>query len=128
MALRDPCRLEPLPNFLQKTLVRPERGNFPLVGKEYQRFSLTDGKGNSGCLAGLGGERTGTSVSRRYGHWRRRRCQGRLNAVRRVLQIEEPLLEVFDRILEAQIGFFDQAACERMCCIQSHCGNGARKG
>ncbi len=44
-----------------------------------------------------------------------------------MLQIEEPLFDAFDRILEPQATFFGQVACERMCCVDTHYGCGARE-
>jgi len=42
----------------------------------------------------------------------RRGGESGLKAARSVLKIEEPLFEAFNRIPEAQTGFFDPVACE----------------
>ena len=114
MTLRDPPRWESLPQFLQKISVSPEWSDSSLVGKENQRLSLAEGERNSGCLAGLCWKRVGTELSSRSDRHLccRRRGEGGLNAARSVLEIEEPLFEAFNRIPEAQTGFFDPVACE----------------
>ena len=60
---------------------------------------------------------------------RRRRGEAGLKATRRELQIEEPLFDALDRILEPETGFFHQVAAEWMGCIDSHygCGAGERR-